>query len=193
MEKNFLAEGSLRAVWIDTQSRKVFSTSVNSGSGHTILYTWSFDSELPISAQATGLDPVTVFAEGSQRNRLVVGMVDGLTGFINPSLAEKPDRSGLALVQSGRANINAIIMSPDKDRCVTINDRGKAMLQDASTLRIVMLLAEPEMAISSAAYSPNGKVLVTGTKNGDLLIWDATRENSGEASTSQSTNRAANQ
>ena len=171
--KTFLADDSLRAVWIDARARKLFSTSIESKSGDTILYTWSFDNDLPISARATGLDPVTTISQASHEDRLIVGMVDGMIGLIDPSASSKVDRSSLDMIQSGKATINAIIVSPTNDRCVTISDQGVMLLRDASTLRVVMPLAESEAGISSAAFSADGKVLVTGTKTGDLLIWDA--------------------
>lgn len=107
---------------------------------------------------------VTATVYAPEVSRLAVATHAGIVRVYGPDL-----RTPLAAVRAG-APIVAVAMSRDGRRLVTMVDAGRAILWDVKTgQRIASLPRAP----TSAAFSPDGRLLVT-TERRVFRVWSAT-------------------
>ena len=72
-----------------------------------------------------------------------------------------------------RAKVNGWAVSPDEKWVATAGDEWATRLWDLKTGRKAYLLADPEAREPewAVAFSPNGKLLAAGGKQGVVRVW----------------------
>jgi len=82
----------------------------------------------------------------------------------------------IAMLQGDGAIVRAVAASAAGDTLATGDDRGVVRIWDvdrAGWCRELHRLSEHRGPLWAAAFSPNGRLLVTGAENGEAIVWDA--------------------
>lgn len=69
--------------------------------------------------------------------------------------------------------INSIEMSPDGKSIVTASDDGSAVVVDIATGSFVSMQHHDEVVVTAACFSPDGRFILTGTRESLVYLWRA--------------------
>jgi len=87
--------------------------------------------------------------------------------YIKPGLLEGPK------MRLGKGAVNDLKFSPDSTRLAVASSCG-IWIYDAYTGNELDFLTGPMEGINSVDFSPDGKIIVSGSKDGTVKLWDTT-------------------
>jgi len=112
--------------------------------------------------------PVWALAFTPDGRTLAVGAEDGSINLFN--LAEKEPINFKTLARSGR-HVWTIDITSDGKYLVAPSDDQEVEVYNLATYKVDSKFA-PGASTKSAAFSPDGKSLITGDRSGTIMVWD---------------------
>lgn len=89
------------------------------------------------------------------------------------SITDLVASSNIGSISSLSGAITSIAVQADAVNCAVGLSRGEVTIFSIGNLSVVTRLKNTESKITTLSYSPDGKYLVAGTYNGDVLLWNA--------------------
>ncbi|HEC22992.1 MAG TPA: WD40 repeat domain-containing protein, partial [Chloroflexi bacterium] len=129
---------------------------------------WLVPGNRPVSSLAFSADG-SLLAAGLESGALI--LLDAATGDILTTLQGTAEVGSLAWSSAGLEDEGVLLAAGFNDGQVIVSNVRRA--DDEVTVDVVGALERHSSGVSSLAYSPDGRILATGSRSGFVSLWNA--------------------
>jgi WD40 repeat protein len=169
-------QGSLTSLAFSTDGKRLVAGHYQDMAGRV----WDLElsqEKFTLKGHTNGVISVGFSADGK---RLVAGSPAGTVRVWDPETGEEKPEVGqdkFALKEPRKVDTALVVLNPDGTRIAAwggVSDRpGEVRVRDPETGRDKLTLRGHTKGVTSAAFSPDGKRLATGSWDGTVKVWEA--------------------